>query len=222
MTVRSRPDTRDMVLVHRVFRRELRLLPALVRAVPDRDLARAGRVRAHADEVLTMLHHHHQGEDDLLWPRLLERAAPQEALVRRMEAQHDDVARDLTAVLPLLAAWTEAPDSTTAQPLAAALDRLTDALCRHLDEEERSVLPLVEQHVTVREWAELGRHGMASTPRSRRMAALGQILEDASDAERRHFLAHLPPPVRLVWRAVGQRNHRREVAALRAGLPVGP
>jgi hypothetical protein len=33
-----RCDTLDMVLVHRVFRREFAVLPALVRAVPDRHL----------------------------------------------------------------------------------------------------------------------------------------------------------------------------------------
>ena len=63
-------DTSDMVIVHRMFRRECALLPQLVAAVPAGDVARARTVARHAREVLDMLHHHHLGEDELLWPRL--------------------------------------------------------------------------------------------------------------------------------------------------------
>ncbi len=37
----AQPDTRDMLMVHRVFRRECRLMPDLIRAVPAGDAARA-------------------------------------------------------------------------------------------------------------------------------------------------------------------------------------
>ncbi len=59
-------DTRDMLLIHRVIRREVGGLPGLFRATRDR--ARAARVAAHASEMLDFLHAHHTGEDELLWP----------------------------------------------------------------------------------------------------------------------------------------------------------
>src|SRR5262249_27113257 len=49
-------DTSDMVIVHRMFRRECALLPQLVAAVPAGDVARARTVARHAREVLDMLH----------------------------------------------------------------------------------------------------------------------------------------------------------------------
>ena len=40
-TAVQRPDTHDMIVVHRVFRRESDLMPTLIQAVPDGDTARA-------------------------------------------------------------------------------------------------------------------------------------------------------------------------------------
>jgi Hemerythrin HHE cation binding domain len=87
----SLTNVHDMVVVHRVFRREFRLLPQLVRGVAPGNTARATVVAGHARRCLTGLHLHHSGEDDLLWPKLLERAAPETALIERMEAQHERV-----------------------------------------------------------------------------------------------------------------------------------
>ena len=71
----DRPHTHEMVVVHRVFRRESALLPRLVRAVPDGASARAGEVAAYLDDYVMGLHHHHALEDELIWPLLRERAA---------------------------------------------------------------------------------------------------------------------------------------------------
>ena len=66
-------NVHDMVIVHRAFRRELAVIPRLVRAVPAGDTRRAAVVARHARLVLQGLHLHHTGEDELLWPKLLER-----------------------------------------------------------------------------------------------------------------------------------------------------
>jgi hypothetical protein len=85
-------DTSDMVIVHRMFRRECALLPQLVAAVAGGDLARARTVAGHAREVLDMLHHHHVGEDELLWPRLSARTRFHADLLARMDRQHQGLA----------------------------------------------------------------------------------------------------------------------------------
>src|SRR3954447_19370423 len=80
-------DVHDMVVVHRVFRRELLSLPALIRGVVHGDAARAAVVADHARLVLTGLQIHHTREDTVLWPLLHARASADE-LVGTMEAQH--------------------------------------------------------------------------------------------------------------------------------------
>ena len=67
--------TSDMVLVHRVFRRELGLLPDLVQAVLPGDRARSALLAEHCRELTTALRHHHTAEADLLWRRLRDRQA---------------------------------------------------------------------------------------------------------------------------------------------------
>jgi hypothetical protein len=67
-------DTHDMVVVHSVFRREFAQLPSMVRAVTANDTARSALIAEHAREMIDVLRHHHEVEDELLWPRLRARS----------------------------------------------------------------------------------------------------------------------------------------------------
>src|SRR4051794_18983408 len=98
-------DVHDMVVVHRVFRRELVALPLLVRGVGDGDRERAAIVADHARLVSTGLRIHHTGEDVLLWPLLHDRAAADE-LVDTMEAQHAGIQTALERADALVEQWS--------------------------------------------------------------------------------------------------------------------
>ncbi|MCW2665989.1 MAG: hemerythrin cation binding domain protein [Frankiales bacterium] len=219
----TRPDTTDMVIVHRVFRREFRLLPQLVRAVVPGDRERARTVTAHGIEMIETLHHHHSGEDALIWPRLRERADLHAGLIERMQEQHHAVAALIDRASALLPTWSAAAGIGVRDEVAEVLEQLSVELDAHLDEEEREVLPLIEQHLTLAEWAQVGERGMASIPKSRLLVFLGHLLEETSAAERARFLVHVPLPGRVAFRLVGQRKHRREVDGLRGGIALpGP
>jgi hemerythrin-like domain-containing protein len=211
-------DTRDMVLVHRVFRRELRLLPLMVRGIADGDTEAAARVCGHARDLTGALHHHHQNEDELLWPRLLQRTPAGTMLAERMEAQHATIAEILGRVDAVLPAWQRTARPRDGAALADDLAGLHARLEEHLDEEEQHVLPIVARTITATEWDELAERGFASMPKRRALVFLGHILESASPAERSRFLRRVPPPVRLLYRLTGRRAFARETAALRAGL----
>jgi hypothetical protein len=211
-------NTDDMVIVHRVFRREFQLLPLMVRRVRDGDTARAELVGAHGEELITALHHHHVGEDEELWPILEHRALPQIDLVRRMQDQHDQMASLLAECHPLLTRWRRSASAEHAEALGTALDAVPTVLSEHFDDEERHILPLVRQCVTNAEWAVLGRRGMASLPKPRLLVFLGYMFEDATPAERTSFMAHLPLPPRVLYRLVGRRKYEAERQALRADL----
>src|SRR5579862_3995270 len=212
-------DTRDMVLVHRVFRREFGLLPLMVRGVADGDTAGAARVAGHAREMTEALHHHHHNEDELLWPRLLQRAPVDAELATRMEAQHaaiGQILRRIDAVLPI---WPREASTRDASTLAADLADLHARLEEHLDDEEEHVLPIVGRTITPAEWAELAQRGFAAMPKRRALVFLGHILASASPEERTPFLRRrVPPPVRLAYRLIGHRAFTRETAVLRARL----
>jgi hemerythrin-like domain-containing protein len=212
-------DTRDMVLVHRVFRREFRLLPLMVRGVADGDTTSASRISRHATEMTDALHHHHQNEDELLWPRLLQRAPLDAELAERMEAQHNVISELLARAEAALPEWQRTARAGDGDALAAGLGELHARLEEHLDEEETHVLPIVGQTITPAEWNELAERGFAAMPKRRALVFLGHILESASPGERSRFLRRrVPPPVRLLYRLIGRRAFTRETAVLRAVL----
>ena len=214
-TRRAEPDIRDMMVVHRIFRRELPLLADIVRRASDGDARRAGHVARHIDFCLDSLHHHHSAEDEYLWPKLLERARPHAELVRRMEAQHEDVAGYAGQARQLTAHWRAAPLPRTGTELTTALARLSSALTEHLDEEEARILPLVRDHITVAEWEELSRKSFEKIPPGARVVAMGQVLADGTLADQALFSAKLPPPARLMWRLWGRRRYARYVRNVR-------
>jgi hemerythrin-like domain-containing protein len=205
----DKPDIREMVAVHRVFRREFRQAADLVQQAPAGDLRRATQIADHVELLLGVLHHHHRGEDELLWPILLERATMRADLAHRMEHQHEGVAQCVSHVETLLGRWRRTAAVSVAAELSSTLRQLSRALIEHLDDEERGILPIVEECVTVAEWATLGEHGFAQIPASQRFTVLGLLLEEATPAEARIFLGLLPAIARIIWKIGGKRGAAR-------------
>ena len=73
---RALVDVRDMIVVHTAMLREFRLAPAAVRRTLPGDRSRARAVAGHVRFLCDLLHHHHEGEDELLWPTLRSRTPP--------------------------------------------------------------------------------------------------------------------------------------------------
>lgn len=83
---------REMPIIYRIFRRQFAEVRALVQEAPAADATRVGVVADHLGFLLDGLHMHHTTEDDLIWPKLLDRAGPDAPLVERMEEQHRSAA----------------------------------------------------------------------------------------------------------------------------------
>ena len=210
-------DVHDMVVVHRVFRRELRLVPELVRQVRPGDTARAKVLADHARLILSGLHGHHTSEDLLLWPKLLERAAPDAALIHRMEAQHERVAAAIDRIEPALARWEAEARPAVTEEVAAAFDTMRVALLEHLDDEERHILPLAARHVTQAEWNELGEHGAGQTRKKLLPILFGAVAEEATPEEMVRILSTVPAPIRFLPRTVFARHYQRYISRVRNG-----
>jgi hypothetical protein len=217
-TTVQRPDTHEMFVIHRVFRRESALIPKLIQAAPDGDTARALVLADAFGDYQLGLHLHHTAEDELVWPLLLARVDLEADMVLRMEAQHEVIARTLDEAAQRMPAWRSAPSAATAAPLISALTEHRTALLEHLNDEEEYILPLIAEHLTVAEWARLGERFAEEVPKSKMLFFLGMILEDADPAERQAMMANLPAPARFAWKAFGQRQFRRKVSRIRAGL----
>ncbi|WP_051732089.1 hemerythrin domain-containing protein [Kitasatospora phosalacinea] len=215
VTADKRLDPQEMVVLHRVFRREIPLLADLVETAAPGDRRRTAVLADHLDLLLGALGEHHEGEDDLLWPKLRERAVPGTDVVVRMAHQHAAVADALAAATELSHDWRARADRDTALRLAEALRALDRCAAAHMDDEEEHLLPLMADHITAREWSEVGERGRRSVPKARLLVFLGAILEDATARERQLFLAQMPAPARLLWRTLGIRLYRRTTTRVR-------
>jgi hypothetical protein len=205
-----------MVVVHRAFRREFPAVAAMVRRTADGDTRRAQVVAYHLRLGLAGLHMHHTGEDVVLWPLLLERAAPSTGLVETMQAQHHEIDAHVESIAHALDGWQAAPTRAAGERLAALVERFTAALVEHLDLEEREILPLASRHLTAAEWNRMGEHGRDSMSPSQLPIMFGLVLEDADEEERSRMLGAMPLPVRVLLTTVGAWQFRRYVRRLRA------
>jgi hypothetical protein len=213
-------DTREMIVVHSLFRRELRLAGGLVRRVPPADRARATVVAAHLDLVERVLSSHHTSEDALLWPLLRQRVGTELApVVELMASQHEQVDGLLRQIAADRSAWARDPGAARGEELGARYDELYAGLAEHLDAEEARVLPLVARCISAAEWAALGEAGRSGIPRNEMALVFGMLMHEGDPEVVTAMLAPAPLPVRLLVPRLGRRAFRRH--ALRVhGTPT--
>jgi iron-sulfur cluster repair protein YtfE (RIC family) len=96
------PYTREMAMIHQVFRRESRLLVELVQDVRPADTARSRILAEHWRLYSIGLHAHHTGEDEMLWPVLLPHLDLDAEQVLAMEAQHRELTEGIAEVQGLM------------------------------------------------------------------------------------------------------------------------
>jgi hypothetical protein len=213
------PDTSDMAAVHRVYREALDAAPRLVGEVPDSDTDRVGVVGSYYYNVLRFLEVHHDGEDHLVTPLLVERCAPAEVdEVTRVAAQHKSVEGPLHESHAAVSTWREDGSAVSAKQLVAALGTLQSALVPHLDEEEEKIVPLAAAHMSAEEWGALPGHGLAKFQGDNIWLILGLIREQMNDMQRQMMLEHMPPPVADAWRNTGEAEFTAFITEVRSSL----
>ncbi|MFH7341074.1 hemerythrin domain-containing protein [Streptomyces sp. KHY 26] len=206
----DRADVRDMLVVHEAFRQSYARLPELVRGVASGDGARAAVVADHAHLVEEFLHLHHKGEDELLWPKLLERAGDRLGeTVRLLETQHEEIATLLNESSERLAFWRDLPTSKNGEQLAVTLEQLGLVLTEHLGIEEKDVLSIVPEYVTAKEWHDLGDHAINALPKSKLPIVFGMLASLADDETVKLMLSTAPLVPRLLMPVVGPKAYAR-------------
>jgi len=210
-------DVRDMAIVHRTFRNAYDESARLVRAAPAPSPGRVTFLADHIDFAIAMLHNHHEGEDELLYPKLIERVPEQAAMTEQVDHEHQLIKTALDATSAVCATWRQRPSAETGEALAAALDHLNTVVQPHLDDEEQKVVPLAAVTLTQQEWDALGKHGVAHIPRNKRGIAFGMILEPLDEADRAFMKGFLPAPVRILYPLLIERPWTKYASTLRTG-----
>jgi hypothetical protein len=206
-----------MAIVHRLFRQVYEESARLVRAAPTPSAGRVTFLADHIDLALAGLHNHHEDEDTLLYPKLIERAPEQAQMTEQVEHQHQLITAALGAASAACATWRERPSAETGEALAAALDHLNETVQPHLDDEEQKVVPLAAVTLTQQEWDAMGKAGMSKIPRKQRGIAAGMMLDALDEEERAYMLKTVPAPMRILMPFMVERPWRKYAATLRTG-----
>jgi hemerythrin-like domain-containing protein len=151
------PDLLGITIAHRMMRRDARRLTAAAERIaagepcpPARAAALARWVGMVCDEV----HHHHTVEDEALLPLLAARAGADVDLAELGDDHRalDPLLDDVRAAAAALAA-PGADRRAAAAGLGRAVARVRDELDEHIEDEERSMFPMIERHLSAAEWA---------------------------------------------------------------------
>ena len=214
------PAASEMPIIHRIFRRQFAEVRTMVQEVPAGDAMRVGAIADHLGFLLDGLHMHHTTEDDLIWPKLLDRAGLDAPLVARMEVQHQQIDVSVAEVRAATSAWRSDPAPTTSARLAERIGEFLIVLEAHLDEEEQVVVPLIDRHLTEAEWQDVGERGFEKFTPAQRWIATGQMVEVATPEEVAMMFGQLPPPVKVLWHLIGKRKYRKYITPVRFGQLV--
>jgi hemerythrin-like domain-containing protein len=169
------------------------------------------------DNVLKFLLVHHNGEDELVFPRLIARRPDDAAEIERVAAQHHDVDGALAGSGKALSDWMSG-DSAAQPAVVDNLVELRDILVAHLDEEERVVLPMCGESLTPPEWGELPGHAMQAFEGDKIWLIMGLIRERFTQVQRDQMLAHMPPPAVEMWTGFGENAFNELMGAVGAPL----
>lgn len=186
-------DSRDMIVAHIFYRREIRSLAALVAGIAAGDRERAAVVADHLHFVVGLLHGHHRAEDRLVWPLLQERApAALAPIVATMEFQHGALDAALQELEARSERWRLTADAAERDTLAGAAGDVYTALTEHLDLEEREVLSIIDEHLTDPEWAAVAAATGEKIAAPMMPVVMGMALYDANPEMERLLRAPIP------------------------------
>ncbi|RBY85109.1 hemerythrin domain-containing protein [Blastococcus sp. TF02A-26] len=217
--------TAHQLVVHRLARREFRVLARLATWAAADDAARTAALAAHADLVGRVLLHHHALERELIWPALLRELPDRDADRARDRiadwtarcARVDHLLRDISTAARQ---WSVTGTGAARDAFAMACLVLAGAVDEQTGEEERELLPLLAA-LPAQRWSEITASAGCALSGREQLFVLGRALEDAPPGERSRMLAALPPATRTAWRLSGRRRYRAAVIRLR-GEPPAP
>lgn len=159
------PADVSMAFAHNGIRFALGAAPLLISS-SEGDAIRRGIVAEYYTSVLVGIEVHHHGEEELLYPLLLDRFPEGRAKVGTGAQQHHDVLSHLAAATSAVTDWAAKGEPETGNVLSA-LASLEEPLSFHLDYEEAEIVPF-ECELTLEDrrayWDRMVEHHMAALP----------------------------------------------------------
>jgi hemerythrin-like domain-containing protein len=197
-----------MFAVHTLFRRELSLIPDLVRAVPAGDAPRTALIASHVDFMIMALGLHHSDEDKHVWPQMRARGPETVAsIVDLMERQHKAIHQLLLHAADALGSWRERGSARARDALADGVAQLLPVVKEHLADEEARAVPLIGQYVTAAEYGLIVPEVVAAIGQDRLPMFFGMLMYEAEPAVIDQIVSQMPAQIQGSIRDVAARAY---------------
>ncbi|WP_165807136.1 hemerythrin domain-containing protein [Nocardioides currus] len=197
-------------IIHAAVRRDVARTEQALRSMADGDGPRARQLQTAWRNLVRELTHHHEAEDDIVWPFLLSRGAD-EALMAAMEDEHVAMKEALTSASRAIDGVVADPSRATAEAAADVIAGARTVIDNHLDHEEREAEPLIAGLEDDPEWKARAKR---MRPQAIRDAgsALAWMQDGAGPQELAALRATIPGPVVSIVTKVFGRRYTREIA----------
>lgn len=213
-------DTRMMGIVHSALRRDLVRLRLVLGTPAAQEHRRRTALAEHALWLMQFLHHHHSGEDDGLYPVVVERNPAAAELCEQMDVDHGTITPAMAALVT--AARRHLADRTSPDAdLIAAIAALEGPLLPHLTREELEMMPLVSASITVADWEHyMKKFNLAKKSLGWLAEEAHWILDNIDEANRAVVVSTVPAVPRFVLVKLLGGPYRRKRALLWDGTPA--
>lgn len=197
-------------VIHAAVRRDVGRTEQALRTLPDGDTARARQIRTAWRNLVRELTHHHEAEDEHVWPFLQSRGVDL-ALLEEMEAEHVAMKQALASVSTCLDSVVAAPSTLNAEAAADEVARAREVINGHLDHEERDVEGPMGDLADDEEFKAMAKKLRPASPVDA-ANSLAWMQDGAGERERSSLRAAIPGPVITLLTLLLARRYRREVA----------
>lgn len=196
--------------IHAAVRRDLDRLEGALRVVADGDRARVAELERGWENLHRELVHHHEQEDELIWP-VLEQLGVDHALLAEMESEHGAMrtALELTGEH-----MTRLGRTAGSEDALAAADSIVDTrqvVERHLAHEEQELEPQMLQHLESPEWKAVEKKLRSGGP-VRGGWFFAWLLDGASPEVGAYLRSNVPAPVVLLLSRGFGIGYQRKIA----------
>lgn len=188
-------DTTMMGVVHDAYRRDLARARTALTTEPYPDDQQRKAIAEHLLWMMEMLHAHHTGEDEGLWPMVLRKNPGAAVIMETMDADHSRIAPAMDGLETAAARYADDGSEASRASVLGALDTLSEVVLPHLRREEDEAMPVVSASITAAEWDAWDEEHNIKPKSMTQLGSEAHWIIDNLDPTRYQTVRQLLPPV---------------------------
>jgi hypothetical protein len=200
-------------LIHKAVRRDLAGFSAALTDFTAGDSNRAAAIQARFHWFDTLLTHHHEGEEEILWPVL--RGNPEDTTeVGELTDEHERIVTTLAAAREAMTRFGGTASARDAQAALLAIGDLKAAAEEHFAHEESEIVELcshADPAALTAAFKKMGRNA----PMRESLWFLQWVADGTNSQETAFLRTLIPTPVHWISKAVVGRDYTKQTVPLR-------